>query len=198
MQEVRARKIDIIEGALLEIYQEYVPLRQSLGEARVKRVCDIGCGQGINNVFLNIEYAPQFTLVDIEETDDQYHFWADVGSGYASLNSAKDLLVSNGAKEADVSLINPTQQDFDQTGHEFDLVTSLYSCGFHYPIDEYTELFLDTIAGGGMVILDIRKKYMKFKSPGLSHLLAQAKMGIVYEDAKSIRVKFYSSCAGDE
>jgi hypothetical protein len=69
LEEVKTRKESIIRGALLEIYQEYLPLKAALMPRAIKSVGDIGCGQGINNLFLHHDFKPKFTLVDIEETD---------------------------------------------------------------------------------------------------------------------------------
>ena len=189
--EVAERKAEIIEGAFLEIYQEYLPLRAALDGAKLSKVCDVGCGQGINDVFLYQDFKPAFTLVDIEMTDEQYHLWAAEGSGYASLDSAKALLAENGAKR--VKAINPTKTKWKQTGHKFGLVTSLYSCGFHYPLDAYEDLFLDTLSSGGAVCVDLRRSKINRSSPTLDKMKSEAVMTPVYEDAKSFRMLFRQS-----
>lgn len=190
LAEVIDRRADIVRGAFLEIYQEYLPLKKLLEGAEVASVCDIGCGQGINNVFLHLDFAPKFTLVDIEHTDNQYHFWADSGSGYASLEAAKTLLKENGVKASDIKAINPTKTKLDLSKNKFDLVTSLYSCGFHYPIDDYLEVFLSTIENNGIVCLDLRKRYLKRGSDALKALQQAADVTEVYEDARSFRLLF--------
>lgn len=191
LQEVKTRKPEIIRGAMLEIYQEYLPLYDVLRSRSVKTVCDIGCGQGINDVFLHRDFQPAFTLVDIEQTDDQYHFWSDNGSGYASLASAEALLLENGVDPSRLHTINPRKTDWPQTGHGFDLVTSFYSCGFHYPVDEYMGLFLDTIETGGAVCLDLRKSYLAETTGGIAQLRDAAQTTTVYKDRKSLRLMFH-------
>lgn len=190
LQEVKDRKDQIIQGAMLEIYQEYLPLKQVLAKAKIKTVCDIGCGQGINNIFLAADYDPSFTLVDIEKTDDQYHLWADSGSGYASLEAARNLLIENGVSADSIETLNPVSQDRDINLETFDLVISLYSCGFHYPVDDYADLLVNTVNKGGAVCLDLRRKYLKKGGDGLARLMAAAPMETVYEDNKSIRTLF--------
>jgi len=178
-QEVQDRKSEIVQGAMLEIYQEYIPLKKALSGQDIKTVCDIGCGQAINDVFLQADFQPAFTLVDIEETEDQYHNWADSGSGYASLESAKNLLLENGVAAASIEMINPRKDQRDVNLETFDLVTSFYSCGFHYPVDEYIELFVNTVKAGGAVCLDIRGRYLTKGSEALSQLSAVAEMEVV-------------------
>ncbi len=191
LREVKARKNEIIRGAMLEIYQEYLPLRDVLKSRKIETVCDIGCGQGINDVFLHRDFQPAFTLVDIEQTDAQYHFWSDTGSGYASLAAAEGLLLENGVAPERLRTINPRKTDWPQKGHGFDLVTSFYSCGFHYPVDEYMGLFLDTLETGGAVCVDLRKSYLAETTGGIADLQAAAETTTVYKDRKSLRLMFH-------
>ena len=186
--EVAARRTKIIQGVLEEIWREYLPLRDHLtkGGAHPRRVADIGCGAGINDLFLHHDFAPQFTLIDIETTPDQYHGWAGSGAGYASLTSARALLEENGA--SDITAINPRENPEAMAHVTADLVTSLYSCGFHYPVDEYLDLFLATLASGGAVCLDLRGRYYRRKPPGLAKLLDAGPVTELYHDRRSVRV----------
>lgn len=191
LSEVAKRKGEIIRGAFLEIYQEYLPLKTLLKSRTIGSVCDIGCGQGINNLFLQHDFAPRFALVDIEETDDQYHFWAAEGSGYASLDSAKALLIENGVSAKKVTAINPNNSPWGQNGQGFDLVTSLFSCGFHYPVDPYIALFLDTIDNGGAVCLDLRNRYFRRGGDAIDSLKNAGDITVVFEDNRSSRYLFH-------
>lgn len=189
-EEVKSRKTEIIRGAFLEIYQEYLPFKDALKSRKIKSVCDVGCGQGVNDVFLHKDFHPSFTLVDIEESERQYHRWAEEGSGYASLDSAKALLMENGVDKK-IRAINPRKAKWKQIGNGFDLVTSFYSCGFHYPVDEYIDLFIDTIESGGAVCLDLRNRYLGRGGEGLSRLKSAGKEVEVYRDTKSLRMLFH-------
>lgn len=190
LTEARERRNEIIEGALSEVYKEYLPLKAALTGRRISHVCDIGCGQGLNDLFLLRDHAPRFTLVDIEETPDQYHFWADTGAGYASLDAAAALLVENGCAPDRVVTVNPRKREWQATGAEFDLVTSLISCGFHYPIDDYLQVFLGALDAGGCVCLDLRRHYLDRGSPALERLLGAARMEVLSETPKSVRALF--------
>lgn len=190
LREAAERRTEIVTGALEEVYREYLPLKAALGDRSIGRVCDVGCGQGINDVFLHLEAAPAFTLVDIEHTENQYHFWSDEGAGYASLSAARALLEENGAAPERIETINPTRTEWAQAGGNYDLVTSLYSCGFHYPIDAYLELFVDTVSGGGVVCLDLRRRYLRRESAALDRLKAAGAHRVIYEDARSFRMLF--------
>ena len=141
----------------------------------------------MNNLFLERDFQPKFTLVDIETSADQYHFWSEAGSGYAELDAARDLLIANGADGARITTVNPRKTAWDQAEARFDLVTSLYSCGFHYPIDEYFEVFTNTLKTGGAVCLDLRRKYLSSASDALRELAGLAEATEVYRDGKSSR-----------
>ena len=189
-QEARARREEIFDGTLLECYREYLPLRDHLLEHGFtpKTIIDIGCGQAIPDLFLQRDFKPHFTLVDIEQTTEQYHFWADSGSGYASLEDARVLLHDNGAAKTKVKTINPTKDPAAMEGLGADMVTSFYSCGFHYPVDDYADLMIQTIRAGGVVCVDLRKRYLKRHGPGLDAVMAEGRMDVLYDDARSQRV----------
>ncbi len=188
--EATSRRREIFDGALLEIYQEYLPLllRLTIYGIKPKKVIDIGCGQALNDLFLHRDFKPHFTLVDIETTPDQYHHWSDAGSGYASLENAKKLLHDNGVAQTKVVTINPTKTPAAIEKLTGDLVTSLYSCGFHYPLDEYVPLFDRVIDGGGAVCVDLRNNYTNNNPESVGKLLDGRDVTILYDDTKSKRV----------
>ncbi len=188
--EAAARRRNIFDGALLDIYQEYLPLRDHLRayQIRPNTIVDIGCGQALNDLFLHRDYNPHFTLVDIEETPNQYHSWANEGSGYASLASATAMLRDNGVDDVNTVAINPRKEPERLNNLKADLVTSLYSCGFHYPIDEYVPLFLRTLENGGAVCLDLRNNYVKNYPDSAGQLLDAGEVTVLYEEMKAKRI----------
>ncbi len=190
LQEVRQRGQEIFDGALLDAYREYIPLREFLRLRRrtPKSVIDIGCGQAVPDLFLQRDFKPRFTLVDIEETQEQFHFWAEKGSGYASLDSAQALLCGNGAAKNHVRTLNPLKEPGTLETLSADLVTSFYSCGFHYPVGEYLEIMLDTLNDGGLVCLDMRGHYLKRMPDELKQLEEAGGMTVLFEDRRAKRV----------
>ena len=188
--EVSRRRGEIIRGTFAEIWQEYLPTRAYLNAEGITptHVADVGSGSAINDVFLAADFAPRFTLIDIEETDDQYHGWNKSGAGYASLEAAKALLVENGVAEDAVTLINPTKTPAAVAEVSPNLATSLYSCGFHYPIDDYLDLFLRTLGNSGAVVLDIRGHYWRRKPEALAKLCDAGSVTEIYHDERSVRI----------
>lgn len=191
--EVLARRDEIFQRTLEEVYAEYLPLRAALAEMgrHPQSVIDIGCGQALNDALLVKDFGCAVTLIDIEETPSQYHNWNASGSGYASLAEAETFLRANGAGE--VVAINPLKTPERLEGLRADLVTSLISCGFHYPVGEYLELFLGTVAEGGLVVLDIRNRYFKNPDAALKRLLDETRQTrIDSTEHKAQRLIFHS------
>lgn len=192
LAEVAQRRNEIFKAAMDEVYAEYLPLRAALATMgrRPQSVIDIGCGQALNDALLVKDFDCEVTLVDIEETPNQYHNWSDSGSGYASLAEAEAFLRGNGARA--VTTINPRKTPERMEGLRADLVTSLISCGFHYPIGEYLELFLRTVAEGGLVMLDIRRRYLSAPDAALKQLLeASRQTRIESQEHKARRLIFH-------
>jgi hypothetical protein len=194
MAEVRARRAAIIDGAVLEIYREYLPLRSCLSGLAVRpaHVIDIGCGQAINDLFLYRDFAPTLTLADIKQTEAQYHGWAAKGSGYASLDAARAFLTGNGVPAEMIETVDARQRAPQAGKPGPTLVTSLYSCGFHYPVDAYAPLFRDVLTDGGIICLDLRRLYLKRRGGALASLFENAGQTVLYEDDKSVRIAFAS------
>ncbi|WP_420557155.1 hypothetical protein [Roseovarius sp.] len=189
-QEARERRDTIFAGALAEMWVEYLPLRSHLRDNGIApaSVIDIGCGQALPDLFLHHDFKPRFTLVDIERTDEQYHNWAGSGAGYASLDEATALLHGNGVAKTKVKPINPLKTPEAMAGLKADMLISFYSCGFHYPVDDYADLMRAVLEAGGTVCLDLRKRYLRRMPDTLARLLEAGRRTDLFEDPRSFRV----------
>jgi len=187
LQEASERRDAILTGALREAACEYQPVKAHLDaiDFKPKSVIDIGCGQAIPDLFFHRDFKPRFTLVDIEQTHARDHSGA---SGYASLACAKALLHDNGAAKTKVTAINPRTDPAAMEGLKADMLISFYSCGFHYPVDDYTDLMVQTITEGGLVCLDLRKRYLRRRPEPLARVLDAGTMTELFEDPRSFRV----------
>ncbi len=185
--EVAARRDEIFQRTLEEVFAEYTPLRAALAAAgrHPKTVIDIGCGQALNDAFLVKDFGCAVTLVDIEQTPEQYHSWNGTGSGYASLADAVAFLKGNGATA--VTAINPLKTPELLQGLKADLVTSLISCGFHYPIGDYADLMVETVEAGGAVVLDLRRRYHDQPDEALTRLIACSQQTEIESPEKKAR-----------
>jgi SAM-dependent methyltransferase len=143
---------DILED--YESIQAYLP-------ADCRTLLDIGCGIGGIDILLYRHYAGvnniQVYLLDRTQVDKSvYYGYKPKGSFYNSLESACQFLTHN---EIPRECIHPRQvaEDYHIDVPEgIDLIVSLTSWGFHYPISTYLNQVYTLLRKGGRLILDIR------------------------------------------
>lgn len=155
------RREQVKRAFIREITEEFDGLRTFL-PSRCKRLLDIGCGVGGIDVLFHHHYdllgeTPELYLLDRTETPSapRYGFHR-TSSFYNSLSVARDLLLANGVQPSNVHLLEVGSRDLDDV-NEIDIVISLVSWGFHYPLDTYIEYVRRAVRPGGVVILDVRK-----------------------------------------
>ena len=148
-------------------------------------VMDIGCGLGLINIFINKAYSGRanFYLLDKNRVDKKikYGFSKNYES-YNSLTETKNILIHNGLSEKNINIY-----DVEKGVHinkKIDLVISLKSMGYHYPLECYLKLFstccdretifiFDISEGDGNI--DLLKKYFEkvhtfYEEPGIHPL----------------------------
>jgi len=67
------------------------------------------------------------------------------------------MLTVNGIPAARVHLVSARESHEIPTDARIDLVVSLISWGFHYPIDMYLEQVYDLMNDGGVLVTDLRR-----------------------------------------
>jgi SAM-dependent methyltransferase len=118
------------------------------------RILDIGCGMAGIDVLLGKHYGngAKITISDKQGVSKVincgFHENADEFSNYHDFDAALKLLESNGI--SNVECVDLNHQPFPCS--EFDVVISLLSWGFHYPITTYNP----KVSRGGVIIADIR------------------------------------------
>lgn len=155
LAEAWLRRRAILAGAAADIQAEFAALERFLGERRIERMVDIGCGHALIDVLFHRRYGCELHLVDIERSDTHRHDYHESGSGYASLRAARDLLVANGVPAERVRTTNPDREPLADRG--CDLVLSLLSCGFHYPVRTYAAFAREALKPGGLFLVDLRE-----------------------------------------
>jgi len=119
------------------------------------RVLDIGCGLGGIDLMVYGHYNGnvELNLFDYSKIDDKIHYgYQNIGSIYNSLELSKEFLVMNGVDEHKIRIHN-AENEFPIG--RFDVILSILSCGFHYPVSTYLSKVKDSL--NGVAIFDIRK-----------------------------------------
>lgn len=156
--KLRSTKIKAMYLTVME--SEYLSIKESLPD-NCSRVLDIGCGVAGIDLFLNQHYLNselEFFLLDKNRIEDNvYYDYEAKGAFYNSLGIAREILVNNGMDKNKVHLIEATTNNSIEIDEGIDLVLSLVSWGFHYPVSIYLDKVYDLLNEEGTLILDIRK-----------------------------------------
>jgi SAM-dependent methyltransferase len=140
---------------------EYESIRKSLPENPAS-VLDIGCGVAGIDVMLIRHYEKEgkkvnFYLLDKTELNKKVFYGLEkTAAYYNSLDVARDFLIANGASKENIHTQEVAGNPIFQ-GKQFDLVISLISWGFHYPVETYLDEVYDLLKPGGKLIIDVRK-----------------------------------------
>lgn len=145
-------------------------------------VVDIGAGLGGIDIFLARHYpAATFFLLDKNENSATTAGFSSHHGFYNSFSKARELLTEHGMKEEQIHFLTPEQTSLLPVPN---LILSLLSCGFHYPLSTYQNIFERCLHDRGTVIVDIRK--------GSGQEEEARKIGtvkIIHEDWCTMRVK---------
>lgn len=143
----------------LDYYDECVSEAKFLAPYLVnaKTIVDIGCGMAGIDVELHARLGDRgFYLIDKEDNDsaDPYGF-AHANRFYNKLSLTREFVDINAPEMRYKAISKP-----EKVTQNADAIISIYSCGWHYPIDEYLSLMNNKLNFGGILILDIRANYM--------------------------------------
>ena len=156
----------------LETFEKYLP-------SNVENIMDIGCGLGVLNIFINQKYQnnPNFYLLDKNTVDNKikYGFSKDYES-YNDLNETKNILLKNGLSKEQIYIKNVDQEIM--IDNKINLVISLKSMGFHYPIENYINLIKKTCSTETTFIFDVFEE--KYSLNDVKKYFNEAK--IIYEE----------------
>jgi hypothetical protein len=126
----------------------------------IKKSLDIGSGIGGIDFFIakNNENC-QINLLDKSKIEENvYYGFKEKGAFYNDLELAEKFLKINSV-ENEIKSYTP-ESDFSQL-NDIDLVISLISWGFHYPIDTYIKLLEDVSKKDTILIIDIRNTHIE-------------------------------------
>ena len=153
-------QIEDIEKRTEELFQKEIKLIKNYLPKKAENIMDIGCGLGIINIFLNKIYNNQtnFYLLDKNKIDKviKYGFSSDYES-YNDLKETRNLLINNDIKPSSINTLD-VEKDF-KIDAKIDIVISLKSMGYHYPIDQYLRLFQTCCDENTSFIFDVSEGY---------------------------------------
>lgn len=136
-----------------QLEQEYNELVNYLpAECRV--IWDIGAGLGGIDVFLAKHYEnPEIYLTDYDRIDTNVFFgFNQKYCAYNQFGLTRKLLDANGVKNYYFDYLDEVRR----LPHTADIIISLLSCGFHYPVSTYLEDIIFRSMSGSVLILDMR------------------------------------------
>jgi len=170
-----------------EMTAEYEQMKPYL-PAHAHPSLEIGAGVGGIDILLGKHYEadrPMICLLDKTEMPSKvYYGLREKGCFYNSLERARDLLVENGIEREQIFLQEATPDNRIISDTKFDLIVSLISWGFHYPVATYLDQVYDKLTPHGTVITDVRRH-------GNGIAMLQQKFGktkIIYEAQKHVRI----------
>lgn len=152
------RKESIRKNYFKDLQGDYSGINKLL-PLKVESILDIGCGMAGIDLFLYNHYkdiAPDLVLLDKEGKSEIYYGFKNDGAYYNSFKLAADFLKINGVPGNKIKIVNITTNPFPKD-QNFDLVISLISWGFHYPVETYLKDVYSTLSEDGVLVIDIRK-----------------------------------------
>ena len=170
-----------------EMFSEYKQIEKYLPQ-NIHSILDIGSGVGGFDVLLNAHYAPKypiFYLLDKTEMPGKVYYGLEKkASFYNSFSVTKDFLVKNGVPEKNIFVQEANEKNTIDFDTKFDLIISLISWGFHYPVETYLDEVYEKLSPGGILIMDIRKGF-----EGIEILRNKfGNLEIIYDATKHSRV----------
>lgn len=171
-----------------DMQAEYTRIAGDL-PANARAILDIGCGVAGIDILLSEHYRNQTDMYLLDKTaiDTQvYYGFEGRGSVYNSLSLSKEILELNGVPAERIHTMEATDDNqLPVAPGGFDLVLSLISWGFHYPVKTYIQQVYDALRPGGVLIFDIRSG-----TNGEADVDAVfGSHSVVYEQGKVLRVK---------
>ena len=155
-------QIKDLEKQTEELFFKEIQSITSYLPKNAENIMDIGCGLGIINIYLNEIYnnQPNFFLLDKNRIDKKikYGFSSDYES-YNNLEETRNLLINNDIRPSSINTLD-VEKDF-KIDAKIDLVISLKSMCYHYPIDQYLKLFKTCCDENTSFIFDVSEGYYK-------------------------------------
>lgn len=183
------RRRAISAGYSRMIHDDFEMIRPHL-PARIEHMLDIGCGIAGLDVVLYQHYRsnPDLKITLLDHTDlctvPRYGF-RERKEFYNALDISSAVLLHNNVPMSVFQTLDAADDEFPEG--PLDLVVSIASWGFHFPISTYLNRVHGALAPGGRVILDVRRGHGQLEE--LAHRFAEVEpIATVWND-KATRVR---------
>ena len=161
-------------------------------------IMDIGCGLGFYDILVLERYNFNASITLVDRTTKvntpsayshdrvfEYHNDSSTFGFYSSLECAVDTLVRNGAKRENVHALSASRAALAALPHEtFDMIFSMMSWGFHYPVSTYADIVFRLLKPGGRLVLDVRYASRHVKLDDTKKLMASLGFSCAYGPGK--------------
>lgn len=145
---------------LQDMEREYETIKKYL-PSECSSILDIGCGLAGIDIFLGKHFSGRpvdFYLLDKSKIENEvYYLFKESGAFYNSLQLAEQILLESGIEKEKIHLVEATVNNDINITKQVDLIISLISWGFHYPVHTYLEKAYEKLSPSGTLILDVRK-----------------------------------------
>jgi len=131
-------------------------------------ILDIGCGLGGINLFISKKYRHNIKIMLLDKTkidNSIVYNYRENASFYNSLPLAKIFLVQYGVPTTNITYKECKSDNTIPYSNKFDIIISLLSWGFHYPLNIYLDQVEKLLKNNGILIIDIREN-----SDGISQI----------------------------
>lgn len=122
-----------------------------------EKILELGCGLGRVSIFLNsqLNNSPKFFLADFSEVSNKVKYgWNPKDSKYNNLELTEQFCTENGLNNFEI--LDLSKNKLDKLSN-IDMVISMLSVGFHYPIEEYINQLIKISSKNVTMIFGVRK-----------------------------------------
>jgi len=134
---------------------EYESFKEFIGQPQ--RILELGCGLGRMSVYINkqLDYEPEFILADFDEISKKIKYgWNPGNIFYNKLETTRQFCIENNLRRFEI--FNLAERNISELKN-VDLVISVMSVGFHYPIEQYMKTLLNITTQDVVMIFGVRK-----------------------------------------
>ncbi len=158
--------------------------------SKIYNVVDIGSGLGIINIFLEKHFTNKinFTLIDKNRIEKKVTYgFCNEGEFYNNFSLTADFLKNHGINMNQIKLID--SDDINIINNKFDLVISLLSMGYHYPINQYLSFLKKNTHKNTIFIFDV-----SFENEEINKISQLFKIVEIVKKSKEVRHNYVRVC----